>query len=157
MRTKSFNKRNFSTNKSVPSSHHILEKVEAGIVLTGAEVKAVKTKRVDLTGSYVKIIGSETYLVNAKIYPYEYARNEGYEETRTRKLLLHKTEIIALKSRLSQGNLTLVPLSLYERNGFIKLELALARGKKKYEKKRDLKEKDLEREAAYELKSMRKV
>lgn len=144
-------------NKSAPSSYHIFEKVEAGIVLTGAEVKAVKTKRADLTGSYVKIIGSEAYLVNAKIYPYEYARTEGYDEARTKKLLLHKKEIIALKSRLAQGNLTLVPLSLYERNGFIKLELGLGQGKKKYEKKRDLKKRDLERETKQELKNVIKL
>lgn len=144
-------------NKTALASYRVLERVEAGIVLTGAEVKAVRAHHVDLAGSYVKIIGSEAYLVNAKIYPYEYARVEGYDESRTRKLLLHKKEIIALKSRMVQGNFILVPISLYESNGFIKLQLALSRGRKRHEKKRDLKVKDLKREAEYELKSMRKV
>lgn len=144
-------------NKKAPSSYNTLEKLEAGIALLGSEVKAVKAGHADLSSSYVKIIGSEAYLVNAKIFPYEYARVEGYDEARTRKLLLHKKEIIALKSRLAQGNLAMVPLSLYEKDHFIKVQLALSRGKKKFEKKRAQREKDLEREAELELKNMSKL
>ena len=144
-------------NKQAPSSYNILEKLEAGIALLGSEVKAVKGGHADLSSSYVKIIGSEAYLVNAKIFPYEYARVEGYDEARTRKLLLHKKEIISLKSRLAQGNLTMVPLSLYEKDQFIKVQLALSRGKKRVEKKRALKERDLKREAEIELKNMSKL
>lgn len=144
-------------NKSAPSSFNIIEKIEAGIVLLGSEVKAVRGGHADLTGSYAKIIGSEAYLINAKIFPYKFARIQGYDESRTRKLLMHKKQIIAIKSRLDQGNLTLVPLSFYTHEGLIKLELGLARGKKKFEKKRALKERDIQREAERELKDMGKI
>lgn len=141
-------------NKKAPSAYNILERLEAGIALLGSEVKAVKTGHADLTGAYAKIIGSEAYLVNAKIFPYEFARVEGYDEARTRKLLLHKKEIIVLKSRLAQGALTLVPLSLYESKGYIKVQLALSRGKKKPDVKRAQKERDLKRETDIELKNL---
>ena len=144
-------------NKNAPASFKILERIEAGIVLLGSEVKAIREKHADLTGSFVKILGSEAYLVNASIFPYKYAQAQGYEEKRTRKLLLHKKEIIALKSKLDQGNLTLVPISIYTSQKNIKLELAIARGKKKYEKKKELKERDLQREAELELKNMGKM
>lgn len=143
-------------NKNASSSFKIIEKLEAGIVLLGSEVKAVKQGHADLTGSYVKIIGSEAYLVNAKIFPYQFARVQGYDQARTRKLLLHKKEIINLKSRLVEG-FTLVPISMYVHEGIIKLELAMARGRKTYEKKRFLKEKDLQREAEIDLKNMGKI
>lgn len=138
-------------NKKAPSKFYVLETFEAGIVLTGPEVKAVKTEHVDLTGSYVKIIGSEAYVINAKIIPYQFARLENYDETRSRKLLMHKKEIIALKSKLNQGTLSVIPLSIYESKGLIKLQLGLAKGKKQYEKRQDIKKKDLEREAEIEL------
>ena len=79
------------------------ERLEAGIVLLGSEVKAVRLGHADITGSYVKILGKEAYLVNAKIFPYKFSRTEGYQENRSRKLLLHKKEILALKSKMDQG------------------------------------------------------
>lgn len=130
------------------------EKTEAGVVLTGPEVKAVKGGYIDLKDSYIRIIGSEAYLINAKIFPYKFALLEGYDEARTRKLLLHKKEIIALKSKVNQGNMTIIPLSIYTKDHLIKLELGLVRGKKRYEKKRELKERDLKRETREELKLM---
>lgn len=139
------------TNRRALFDYQISEKFEAGINLYGAEVKAVKLGHADLTGSFVKIIGSETYLVNAKIFPYEYARPEGYDEKRTRKLLLHKKEIIALKSKTEGANLAIVPLSLYTKKGLIKVGLGLGKGLKKYEKKEALKRKDLKRELEQEL------
>lgn len=141
------------SNRRAFFDYQIFDRVEAGINLTGAEVKSVKGDRADLTGSFVRIIGSEAYLVNAKIFPYEYARPEGFDEHRTRKLLLHKKEIIALKSKTEGSNLTLVPLSLYTRNGFIKVEIGLGKGKKQYEKREALKRKDLEREVEMVLRS----
>lgn len=139
-------------NKKAFYEYEILDRLEAGINLTGAEVKAIRQGKVDLKGSFVRIIGSEAYLVNAKIYPYEYARPEGYDVGRTRKLLLHKSEIIALKSKIEGQNLVLVPISLYTSHDLIKLELALGKGKKKYEKKEAIKRRDLEREIEQELK-----
>ena len=131
----------------------IEEKFEAGINLYGAEVKAIKLGHADLTGSFVKIVGSEAYLINAKVFPYEYARPDNYDEKRTRKLLLHKSEIISLKSKIEGQNLSLVPLSLYTKRGFIKLELAIGKGKKKFEKKEAIKRKDIDREIEQELAS----
>ncbi|MDO8582914.1 MAG: SsrA-binding protein, partial [bacterium] len=98
------------TNKRAFFDYSILEKFEAGINLYGAEVKAVRLGHADLTGSHVRIMGSEAYLINAKIFPYKYSRPENYDEQRTRKLLLHKNEIIALKSKTEGQNLTLVPV-----------------------------------------------
>lgn len=141
------------TNKRAFYDYLISDRFEAGINLNGAEVKAVKLEHADLTGSYVRIIGSEAYLVNAKIFPYEYARPEGYNETRTRKLLLHKKEIISLKHKTDGASLALVPISFYEKHGLIKLEVGIGKGKKKYDKKEAKKRADLEREIEQELAS----
>ncbi|MBI4999694.1 SsrA-binding protein SmpB [Candidatus Gottesmanbacteria bacterium] len=113
------------TNRRAFYDFHLLEKLEAGIHLTGPEVKSVKGGHMSLDGAFVRIIGSEAYLVNAQIFPYPHARLENYDPRRTRKLLLHKKEIITLKSK-TQSGLTLVPLSCYTKQGLVKLELALA-------------------------------
>jgi SsrA-binding protein len=138
-------------NKRAFYDYQILEKFEAGINLFGAEVKAVRLGHADLTGSHVRIMGEEAYLINAKIFPYKYSRPENYDEQRTRKLLLHKKEIIALKSKTEGQNLTLVPISLYTTKSFIKLEIALGKGKKQYDKKEAIQKKDVQREAEQEL------
>lgn len=142
------------TNKKAFFDYEITERFEAGISLIGAEVKAIRLGHADLTGSFVKIIGSEAYLVNAKIFPYQYGRPENYDERRTRKLLLHKKEIIFLKSKTEGSNLSIVPLSLYTTKTFIKVELALGKGKKKFDKKEAKKKKDLDREVEHELSSL---
>jgi len=139
------------TNRRAFFDYQILEKFEAGINLYGAEVKAVRLGHADLTGAHVRIMGLEAYLINAKIFPYKYSRPEGYDEKRTRKLLLHKKEIIALKSKTEGQNLTLVPVSIYTTKSFIKVEIALGRGKKQYDKKESIKKKDLQREVEQEL------
>jgi SsrA-binding protein len=141
------------SNKRAFYDYEITDKFEAGINLNGAEVKAIKLEHADLTGSYVRIMGSEAYLVNAKIFPYEYARPEGYQEDRTRKLLLHKKEIISLKNRTDGASLTLVPISFYDKNGLIKLEVGVGRGKKKFDKKEDKKRRDIDLEIERELAS----
>lgn len=138
-------------NRRASHDYQISERLEAGVRLTGPETKSIKTGHADLTGSFVRIIGSEAYLVNAKIFPYEYARPEDYDQRRTRKLLMHKKEIIALKSRIEGANLTLIPLSLYTKRSLVKLEIALARKKKEYEKRAVKKLKDLAREEELEL------
>lgn len=141
-------------NKTAPRDFAVEQKIEAGIVLLGQEVKAVKLGHADLTGSYVKVIGGEAFLVNARIFPYAFARTEGYQETRTRKLLLHKKQLLSLKNKLSEGKHTMVGLALYEtKSGLIKVEIGLAKGKKQADKKRDLKDRDLQREAEIELKN----
>ena len=135
-------------------SYKALSKIEAGIVLFGSEVKALRAGHADITGAYVRISGSEAYLINGKIFPYEFSRIEGYQEDRTRKLLLHKGEILALKSKLDQGKLTLVPLSIYLKNGNFKLEIALVEAKNKREKRRDRRRETIEREQSRELKNI---
>jgi SsrA-binding protein len=134
------------SNKKATYDYTILEHIEAGINLTGAEVKSIKGGHARLEGSFVRIIGSEAYLVNSQIFPYIYARPEGYDPKRTRKLLLHKAELIRLKSKLESANLTLVPLSWYTRGPLVKLEIGLARGKKQYEKREVKRREDQKRE-----------
>lgn len=139
------------TNKRAFYDYEIFERFEAGINLLGAEVKAVRLGHADLTGSFVKIRGSEAYLINAKIFPYQYARPENYDEKRTRKLLLHKKEIIALKSKTEGSNTALVPLSLHDSHHFIKLELGIGKGKKQYDKRAKIKKRDIQRQQEAEL------
>lgn len=141
------------SNKKAFYEYEITDRIEAGVSLVGSEVKAVRLGHVDLTGSFVRLIGSEAYLVNAKIYAYEYARPEGYDEKRTRKLLFHKKEIIALKSKIEAGNLTLVPISMYNSNHLIKLEVGLGKGKKQFDKRESIKKRDQKREIERELKA----
>jgi SsrA-binding protein len=141
------------TNKRAYYDYEITDRFEAGINLNGAEVKAIKLEHADLTSSYVRIMGSEAYLVNAKVFPYEYARPEGYQEDRTRKLLLHKKEIISLKNKTDGANLSLVPISLYDKGGLIKLEVGIGKGKKKFDKKEAKKRADLKRQIEQELAS----
>ena len=142
-------------NKRAFFDYSILEKFEAGINLYGAEVKAVRLGHADLTGSHVRIMGTEAYLINAKIFPYKYSRPDNYDEQRTRKLLLHKKEIISLKSKTEGQNLTLVPVSMYTTKSFIKVEIALGKGKKQYDKKEAIRKKDIQREVEQELEEAR--
>jgi SsrA-binding protein len=139
------------TNKKAYFDYQILETFEAGINLYGSEVKAVRLGRANLTGSFVRIIGSEAYLVNANILPYQSGQVENYDAQRTRKLLLHRKEIIALKSKTDGANLALIPISLYFKHGFLKLEIGLGKGKKKYEKRETIKKRDIRRSLEQEL------
>lgn len=141
------------TNKKAYFDYQITETFEAGINLYGFEVKSVRLGKADLSGSFIKIIGSEAYLVNAKIFPYQNAQIENYDDTRTRKLLLHKKEIISLKSKVDGSNLTLVPVALYLKHGFIKVAVGLGKGKKKYEKRESIKKRDIQRDLERELSS----
>lgn len=140
------------TNRKASFDYQLLDRFEAGIILVGAEVKAVRDGKVDLTGSFVRIIESEAQLVNANIFPYDYARPDTYDSRRTRKLLLHRKEIISLKSKMDGANLTVVPVSLYTTHSLIKVELALAKSKKKFDKKEAIKKKTIEREINQALK-----
>lgn len=133
-------------NRKAYFDYAILDRFEAGVSLIGSEVKSLRAGHASLEGSFVRIIGSESYLVNAQIFPFVYARPEGYDPKRTRKLLLHKKEIIALKSKLAGSNLTLVPLFWYTRGPHIKLQIGLARGKKQYEKREAKRREDQKRE-----------
>jgi len=135
-------------NKKAQFNYNLFERFEAGLVLNGGEVKAVRGRQVDLSNSYAKIVGDETYLINANI-PVE--GKKDYVSTRTRKLLLHKSEIISIKSKIKAKKLTLVPLRVYTKGSLIKAEIALAKTKRKFEKKESIKKKDIERDIEREL------
>jgi len=140
-------------NRKVKKDFEILEKLEAGIVLTGSEVKSVKQGRVKLEGSFVKFTNYSAFLINAFIAPYKFADNTNYDPLRSRQLLLHKKEILKLKTKLKQARgLTVVPLSIYNKGHLIKVELALVRGRKKFEKKNVEKEKTIKKTIEREIK-----
>ncbi len=140
-------------NDKAKFNYELGERVETGIVLTGPEVKSVKLGQIDMSSAHVRIQNSkfksqnEVAVVGLHIYPYKHADNTNYDPQRSRKLLLHQREILRLLSKMRQGRLMLVPTAMYTKEGKIKLEIALARGKKKYEKREVIKKRDIERES----------
>lgn len=133
-------------NRRVRYDYHLLDKFETGIALSGAEVKSIKAGKMSLAESFVKLLEGEAWLVNAYINPYAYADNRDYDPRRSRKLLLHKNELLKLNQQTKEKGLTIVPISCYTRGRQIKLEIALARGKKKADKREAKRKKALERE-----------
>lgn len=138
-------------NRRARRDYQIIDTLEAGVALTGPEVKSIKQGRGDLTSSFVRIRDGEAWLVGASIPPYGPAGQKDYDLLRTRKLLLHKKEILLLSIKVRQKNLTLVPISVYTKGPRVKAEIALARGKKKYEKREARRKRDIEREVEREL------
>lgn len=141
-------------NKKALFDYEILEKFQAGLVLTGQEVKSVKAGHMSLKGTYVTFHNGDAYLTNANISKYPQAGNlPDYEPTASRRLLLRKREIRYLQGKLAEKGLTIVPLSVYTKNRFIKVEIAVGRGKKQYDKRETIKKRDTEREIKRSLKS----
>ena len=141
-----------STNKEAYHNYHILETFEAGIQLTGTEVKSARAGRVNLKDAYALVRDGEAWLLNAHISPYSHGNRQNHEPTRDRRLLLHKKEIIRLQSKVQEKGLTLVPTKLYFKGNLIKCELGIARGKKLYDKRADEAKKTQEREARAAIK-----
>lgn len=139
-------------NRRANYDYQLLEKFEAGIGLTGAEVKSVKAGHMKLEEAFVQIRDNEAWLVNAHIHPYAFADNRDYDPTRRRKLLLHKNELLKIAQQVAQHGLTIVPIACYNKYNRIKLEIALAKGKKKYDKREAIKRRDLQRELESQLK-----
>jgi len=139
-------------NKKASFNYEILESLEAGVVLTGAAVKAIKSGRANIGDAYVKIINNELWLVNADIPKYQFATDKNYDSARSKKLLINRAQLDKLESKMKQGNLTLIPVSLYTVRGMIKVEVGLAKGRKYHEKRDREKERDLDRELHYESK-----
>lgn len=137
-------------NKKARFDYEILESLEVGIALLGMEVKSVKGGRVNISDAFVKVIGEELWLVNADITKYEYASDDHYDSKRTRKLLIQRNQLDRLESKMRQGNLTLIPLSIYTVRGYVKVEVGLAKGKKYHEKRKAEKERDMDRDLLYE-------
>ncbi len=142
-----------SENKKAYFNYEILEKIEAGIVLIGQEVKSIKTGRINLAGSYVTLNNGEIFLVGANIPPYQ-PKNapSDYLAERPRKLLLKKSEIKYLIGKTKEKGLTLVPLKVYTKKAKIKLEFGIAKGKKKADKRETIKKRTLKKEIERELK-----
>ncbi|HDP67819.1 MAG TPA: SsrA-binding protein SmpB [Candidatus Marinimicrobia bacterium] len=137
-----------STNKKAYHDYHIIEKIEAGIELTGTEVKSLRTGHAHLKDSYARIKDGEIYLIKTHIPPYKFSgSHDNHEPERERRLLLHKKEILKLKKSVDTKGVTLIPLQLYFTNrGKIKVELGVAKGKRQYDKRIAIAEKDQRRE-----------
>ncbi len=140
-----------ATNAKAFHEYEILEKLEAGLVLTGAEVKAAKHGSVNLKGAFVTFRGDEAFITNMHIGHYAPAgKNDDYDPTRPRKLLLKAKDVDYLRGKHEAQRLTIVPISLYTTRNLVKAEIALARGKRKYEKRDAIKKRDLDRETRSE-------
>ena len=137
-------------NKRAKFKYHILEKVEAGIVLTGAEIKSLRSGRADLSESFARITNGEVFLVNAHIFPW-IGTEKLVDPRRQRKLLLHKKQILNWQGKIAGGKLALVPLSIYIKGNLAKVELALAKTKAKFDKRAALKKKTVERDIERQL------
>ena len=141
-----------ASNRAAFHNYHISDKYEAGIALTGTEVKSVMEGRVQLKESYVAVRDGEVWLFNAHISPYSHGNRENHEPVRTRKLLLHRREIARLEEAAVKQGMTLVATRVYLKNGRIKLEVGVARGKKMYDKRETEMRRTIDRETQAQLK-----
>ena len=135
-----------ATNRKALRDYEVEEKIEAGIVLVGSEIKSIRAGRASMRDAYASVEGGELWLFEMNISPYAQASHFGHEPTRTRKLLLHKDQIKRLTGRITEKGYTLVPLRLYIKDGKAKVELGLARGKRKYDKRHVIARRDADRE-----------
>ena len=142
-----------ATNRKAFHNYHIGDSIEAGIALTGSEIKSVRSGRVSLGDAYVKPERGELWLLNAHIARYEASSYLSHEPTRPRKLLLHRKEIDNLAGKVAEKGLTLVPTRLYIKDSIAKVEVALARGKRLYDKRESISRREMERELARATKS----
>lgn len=146
-----------SQNKKATHDYFIEETYEAGILLTGTEIKSVRAGKVNLKDSFARISNGEAFIHNMHISPFEHGNRFNHEPTRARKLLLHKKEISKLIGLTKEKGYSLVPLKIYLRNGFAKMEIALAKGKKLYDKRQTEAKRDADRQIARALREKQKV
>ncbi len=139
-----------ATNRKAKFEYFLLERYEAGIALQGSEIKSVRAGQVNLTDSYVQVDGREAWLVNAHISPYDKASRFNHDPKRPRRLLLHRREILELWNAVRQKGVTIIPVQMYLKDGLAKVEIAIAKGKKLYDKRHDIAKRDEERELARE-------
>jgi SsrA-binding protein len=153
-RTKEY--KNITVNRKAYHDYEILDKLDAGMELMGSEVKSIRDGRVNLKDSYVEIRSQQAFLLNAHISQYSNASYNNHEPERVRKLLLHKREILKLDNRVKTRGVSIIPLRMYfTAKGLVKIEIALAKGKRVYDKKQAIKEKDIRRESDRELRHYR--
>jgi SsrA-binding protein len=138
-------------NKKALFDYQVLDSLEAGVELTGPEAKSVRLGQVSLKESYVALTQRGLDLLNVTITPYKYARTEDVESKRTRRLLVHKTEMERLRGVVQQKGVTLVPLKIYLKHGKFKVQVGIVRGKKQFEKREAIKRRDLDREAKRDM------
>jgi SsrA-binding protein len=138
-------------NRKARHEYEILETFEAGLVLTGTEIKSVRAGKVSMSDAFARPDRGEMWLMNMYIAPYEQGNRANVESRRTRKLLLHKNEIARITGRINERGLTVIPLAVFLQNGYAKLELGLGRGKKIYDKRNDIAERDRNRDLQREL------
>jgi len=141
------------TNKKALHNYEILEKFEAGIKLLGTEIKSLRDHGGNLDGAFCKILDQELWMLGSSIIPYKYGTIHNHEEHRNRKLLMHKKEILRLFQKLKEKNLTLVPLAIYLKANRAKVEVALVRGKKQYDKRQTIKEREEKKRLSRIIKS----
>jgi SsrA-binding protein len=135
-----------AVNRRATHDYFIDERIEAGMVLTGTEIKSIREGRVNLREGYARVIGDEAWLVNVHIAPYEQGNRYNHEPLRDRKLLLHRDEIATLIGKVRQRGYTLIPMQLYLKNGRAKVELGLARGKKQFDKRESIAKREAQRD-----------
>ncbi|MBE6149712.1 MAG: SsrA-binding protein SmpB [Firmicutes bacterium] len=140
-------------NRKANFDYEIIDTYEAGIVLTGTEIKSIRDGKANLKDSYAIIKNNELFLLNMHISSYEQGNRFNHEETRTRKLLMHKKEILKLRDKLEIEGYTLIPIKLYFKGSIAKIQIGLAKGKKNYDKRESIKKKDMERQLAKDLKN----
>ena len=139
-------------NKKAYHDYFIEEKLEAGLVLTGTEVKSLRTGKANLNDSFMLVRGGEAFLHNLHISAYEFGNRQNHQTDRNRKLLLHRKQINRLYGKIREQGYSVIPLRLYFKNGLAKVEIGLAKGKKLYDKREDMKKKDSNREMSHALK-----
>lgn len=140
-------------NKKARHDYSIIDTMEAGMVLQGTEIKSIRNSRINLKDGFVRVRNGEAYLYNVHISPYEQGNIFNHDPLRTRKLLLHKKQIARLENETKNTGVTIVPLKVYLRNGYAKVLIGLAKGKKSYDKREDLKRKDVDRQIDRTLKN----
>ena len=145
-----------ATNRRARHEYAIEKTYEAGLVLTGSEIKSVRARKVNLADAYARIEHGEAWLIGAHIAPFEQANRNNHEPKRARKLLLHRAQIEELLSAQDQDRMTLVATKLYFKGGRVKLELCVARGKKMYDKRETLKRRDADKEARVAIRNARR-
>ncbi|MGO2082351.1 SsrA-binding protein SmpB [Vagococcus sp.] len=138
-------------NRKARHDYAVIDTIEAGIVLKGTEIKAIRQRRVNLKDGFARVRNGEVYLLNVHISPYEQGNLFNHDPLRTRKLLMHKRQITRLTNETKNTGITLVPLKIYIKDGFAKVLIGIAKGKKQYDKRQDLKRKDMNREINREL------
>ena len=146
---------NIAENRKARHDYHLLETFEAGVVLLGTEVKAIREGRVNLRDSFARVDDGEVFLYNVNISPYSHRGYADHEPLRRRKLLLHRDEIRKLIGKTVEKGMTLVPTRMYFKNGTVKVAISLAKGKKEYDKRETLKRREVDRETRAAIKHRR--